>query len=353
LAKPTKWFWQQNCFRAERPQRGRLREFLQWNVDLIGGDETAEGKAAADAEVIGCVVAMLEQLGLTPQDAVIAYSNRQYIETTLQETFRIAEGSMPAMFKLLDEAAKLEPSEFDRRGAQLGVEGEQREFFSWFAGVRALEGRERWRTDSDLLGPLESALRDVGASAWCDFRPGVVRGLAYYTGTVFEILAKGERAIAGGGRYDGLVEMFGGPATPAVGFGLGDVVLSNLLADRGLMPEGRELMERLSRPSASYRPDVFVLGNGTEEAEGQVRGLVARLRRGGEDGWAPLHARHSYKSTKNIGKLLKEASDCFSRFAVIVESAERVTLKNLDTREEVKEVPIGEVGTRVHASMNK
>ncbi|MCP2732618.1 ATP phosphoribosyltransferase regulatory subunit, partial [Limnofasciculus baicalensis] len=219
---------------------------------------------------------------------------------------------------------------------------------------------------------LFEELAHVDAIDWCDLDFSVVRGLAYYTDTVFEVLADGERAIAGGGRYDNLIELFGGPATPAVGFGMGDVVLSLVLQDRGLLPEGDALMDALSRPSASYRPDVFVIpaGQSPEEQEAAakaVRPLVAKLRRGVEskayqdnekrkpwdadryalasNGAPPLHARSSNKATKNIGKLLQDAAGQKAKLAVIVENAEEVTIKDLRTnQQDATRTKIAELG---------
>src|SRR6185369_16826468 len=134
-----------------------------------------------------------------------------------------------------------------------------------------------------MLGATEEALKASGVAAWCEVDFNIVRGLAYYTGMVFEIheASGAERAIAGGGRYDNLIETFGGPSTPAVGFGMGDVVLSLVLQDRGLFPEGRALLERLSAPAASLRPNVFVISNGQPESDAGVRPLVATLRAAG------------------------------------------------------------------------
>jgi histidyl-tRNA synthetase len=189
--------------------------------------------------------------------------------------------------------------------------------------------------------PMSRVLRDSGISEWCDIDTSIVRGLAYYTGTVFEVVPEGERALFGGGRYDNLIELFGGPPTPAVGFAMGDVVLSLLLQDKGLMPSDEELMER-----AGERPDVFVFAS-KEELDGVAMGLIARLRRGDESVGA-LHARRSYKSTRNVGKLLKEAAGAHARFAVVVESDGEVTVKSLDEGSQER-VAIGEVGGWIRA----
>ena len=168
----------------------------------------------------------------------------------------------------------------------------------------------------------------------------IVRGLAYYTGTVFEVIVDNERAVAGGGRYDNLIELFGGPPTPAVGFGMGDVVLSLVLQDKGLMPSDAELMGLVGQS-----PDVFVISSGGSESESQVPKLLATLRRATprtpltkdsgprtQDFSSPgLHARRSYKTTKNVGKLLQEAAKAGARFAVIIESASTAKLKDMIT----------------------
>ena len=131
-----------------------------------------------------------------------------------------------------------------------------------------------------------------------------------------------ERAISpAAGRYDKLIEMFGGPPTPAVGFGMGDVVLSLVLQDKGLMPKDEEIGGKLG-----LNPDALVISNGTPEADAAVASVVASLRRAG------LHARRSYKTTKNIGKLIQDAAKMRARYCVILESAERATVKNLATQ---------------------
>jgi len=177
----------------------------------------------------------------------------------------------------------------------------------------------------------------------------IVRGLAYYTGMVFEVHEAGgkERAIAGGGRYDNLIELFGGPPTPAVGFGMGDVVLSLVLQDKGLMPEGAALLEALSRPGPSLRPDVFVVAAENPGAEAQLLPTLARWRRGEAGRYPPLHARRSYKSTRNIGKLAKEADGQHARHFAVIESETACTLKRLDGAGEPRRLGLADVGAAV------
>ncbi|MFN7020446.1 MAG: histidine--tRNA ligase [Phycisphaerales bacterium] len=312
LPKPTRWFWMQNCFRAERPQRGRLREFCQWNGDIIG-----DGSPAADAEVIACAVGLLESLGLTPKDVRVRVSDRDVIAGLVTRS-GVAPDRCHEALVLLDKRAKLDAASFEREARALGLETAR-----FDAGVRDCT------MDAPTSSPFMDNIAMLGIAEWVDWDLSIVRGLAYYTGMVFEVHeASGEeRAIAGGGRYDKLIEMFGGPPTPAVGFGMGDVVLSLVLQGKGLMPSDDEIAERLG-----LRPDVFVIANGTPGAEAVVVPTLANLRRAG------LHARRSYKATKNVGKLLGDATRARARFALIIESATAGQIKDLDSN---TQEPIG------------
>ncbi len=370
LPKPTKWFTAGPYFRAEKPQRGRLREFLQWNADVLGDDSPG-----ADAEIIACCVGLLASLGLRPAEARCRYNHRAVL-AELMKRLGVGDEHMAPAFVLLDRRDRLDNDDLEAMAFEFGITGG--DFIAFLKrprgrlGLRELlqhvpEGAARADLDlAAMLTSVEQALEQTGAGNWCTLDFNVVRGLAYYTGAVFEVFEEGEkgRAIAGGGRYDNLIELFGGPPTPAVGFGMGDVVLGNLLQDKGLMPEGPALLEALSARSAALRPDVFVITNEKDESQRALRPLVAELRRGTEStAWLtkadrkpwdaaryevpPLHARHSYKATKNIGKLLQDAGAQHARFAAIIENGEVCTLKNLDTRDERKDVALAEVGRRV------
>jgi len=355
LGKPTKWFWQQNCYRAEKPQRGRLREFGQWNVDLIGGDNEPEAQARMDADIIAACVDLLKIAGLSSSDVLIRISSRLNLQAVMRRV-NVPESSIDRFIGVWDKRAKLTSDEFEREATAVGV---------YPAIARALDDLVSQATDTGRALPqlfhasefeaqqmtaFFGLLEAAGIRDWCRWDLSIARGLAYYTGMVFEVHeANGkERAIAGGGRYDKLIEMFGGPPTPAVGFGMGDVVLSLVLQDRGLMPEGKDLLDKLSAPSASLRPDIFVIANDQPESQQALRPLIAQLRRGSES-TKPLHARHTYKTTKNIGKLLQEATALHARFAAIIENATEATLKNLTTGEQEK-LPLDQLGTRVSKS---
>ena len=306
LPKPIKWFSTPNLCRAERPQRGRLREFWQWNIDVLGNDSPV-----ADAETILVAVDLLSELGLTPEQVRVKVSHRETVRHIL-EKMGVPEAKMEDAFELLDARDKLETEEFQKQAAALGLDEHTVHRFDQTCRLKYACGdldtmREHLGVDENAnladLEALDEQLRAFGLDAWCEYDLGIVRGLAYYTGTVFEIHeATGvERAMAGGGRYDRLIELFGGPPTSAVGFGMGDVVLTHVLADKGLIPE-----------EVGPRPDVFVIAV-TDTGAAHLPAQVSALRRAG------LHARFSYKTTRNLGKLLKEAGNHRARHALILD----------------------------------
>ena len=318
LPRPIKWFCTPNACRAERPQRGRLREFWQWNVDLLG----LEGPGA-DAEVIFTLLDFLREVGLTPAHAKVKLSHRDVVAQVL-ESLGLAADRTAEAFKLLDGRDKMEPEAFARQAAALGLGADAVVRFTQVSGkTYGLDEMDALARELGLAAPpadlvaLVDQLTAFGVADWCEIDLGIVRGLAYYTGTVFEVHECGgkSRALAGGGRYDKLIELFGGPAMPAVGFGMGDVVLANLLEDRGLLPA--ELGER---------PRAFVFAT-KDEAADRVAGVVAQLRRAGR------HARMSYKATRNVGKLLKDAEKMRARFAVLV-GPDGLEVKDLDRGEQ-------------------
>ena len=359
LPKPVRWFCIPNFFRAEKPQRGRLREFFQWNCDVLGDDS-----AAADAEVAGCLVDSMRSLGLSSQHYQLMCSSRE-IGRGLLVTSGVDEDRVEDGLALLDRWAKLDndkrveqanalgfdPDGFDRSAAIVrGMADGPKHPHGNKVSVASLQGGSSIDL-TDVFAVVDAIGDEIGR-----IEPGVVRGLAYYTGTVFEAIADGERAVAGGGRYDKLVELFGGPSTPACGFGMGDVVLANLLDDHGLSPSGDALRDAIDRTvrSVSLRPEVFVVSGG-EEHDAHVGPLVALLRRGVEstsyrerdgakpwdadryeqDGVRPLHARVTSKTTRNLKKLLQEAEKMGAKTAAIVHGPDKVQLKDLRTREDV------------------
>lgn len=348
LPKPIKWFTIPTHFRAERPQRGRLREFVQWNVDMLG-DETP----AADAEIIGVAIESLRAMGLTSKDVTVRLSHRGLVVDAL-EAAGVAPTDVERAMSLLDRRAKIDAKEFRRHAEEVDLDVDRFEAAMRSiadrvnrAIARAEEGEPATEEDVDAPPAVASVLTLLALLAeadhlrWCEFDPSIVRGLAYYTGTVFEIHeATGkERAIAGGGRYDRLVELFGGPPTPAVGFAMGDVVVRLVLEDKGLL-----------EPAEAYlpRPDVFVISTGSAEAQAKLRPIVADLRREG------LHVRHTHRATRNLGKLLGEANKARARLALILGdelARDRAQLKNLATGAQ-RPVPLASLAAEVRRELD-
>ena len=339
LPTPTKWFTAGPYFRAERPQRGRLREFLQWNCDIMGAHPSGRLEAF-DASLIAPVVAMMFELGLGSDSVRVAWCDRTVISDALAAG-GVGKADLERAIAALDKRTKLPASEFEGQMSEFGLD------------VARFD-----ELTSSASGDLGQELSLQLGDEWDKWDATIVRGLAYYTGMVFEVIADGERAVAGGGRYDNLIELFGGPSTPAVGFGMGDVVLSLLLEDKGLMPEGEALMDAVSRPPASVRPDAFVVTE-DEALDPVVTRAVARLRAGVEsDAWrdrggkpwdadryevAPMHARRSYKATRKRDKLVKDAMKVGARCVVVVESDEACTVRELGSGQE-REVSLDGVG---------
>lgn len=221
--KPMKWFSIPQLFRYERKQKGRLREHFQLNADIIG-----EAAVAADAELIALLIDTLRALGLTADDFVIRLSSRDAWQQFFRE--RAASGADEyAFFQIIDKLERSSPEEAQSKLEALGISLEDVQSFI-AAGAPSSE-----------LESILNELRARGLEAYAKIDYGIIRGLAYYTGVVFEAFdLKGEfRAIAGGGRYDRLIHTLsdGKVDLPALGFGMGDVVLVELLRSKNLLPE--------------------------------------------------------------------------------------------------------------------
>jgi histidyl-tRNA synthetase len=360
LPKPCKWFTAGPYFRAERPQRGRLREFLQWNCDIIGlpsDDQYAD--AFMDAEIFGVTTNCAASLGLTSDDVRIHFTDRRVVVKSLLSS-GLNESQIEEALNLLDRRNKMKPDVFKTDAEALGLNLEEFDIraSSTFDSTEFLGADSQYFTDTldEVVGSKEYT--------WWKWDPSIIRGLAYYTGMVFELIAKGERAVAGGGRYDNLIELMGGPPTPAVGFAMGDVVLTNLLEDNNLIPQGQELMEAVARQQASIRPQAFIaVPNNDEENRAAAQSLTATLRRGQESEtyinnpdrkpWdsgrydiPPLHTRISYKSTTNPGKLRKDADSQHAKYFIEIHAPNKVELTDMDKREPITSPTHGSFSTK-------
>jgi histidyl-tRNA synthetase len=311
--KPIKWFAIPQLFRYEKQQRGRLREHFQFNADIIG-----ESDVSADAELIALAIDTLRGFGLTEKDFVVRVSDRRAWQRYM-ETLGIPESQQPAAFQAID---KLEREPMEKTREKLGAVTARVDEVLAFA----IEKQPK-----DELKAMLATLGNLANFCEVDFK--IVRGLAYYTGIVWEIHDRKRelRAIAGGGRYDNLLKLVSGVDLPALGFGMGDVVLGELLKDRGLLPK------------MDWQLDCYVV-IADEALRGEALKLIHQLRDSG------IAIDYAFTPAK-VGKQFQAASASGARFALVIGPDEwkagEVKLKNLGSGDE-KRVKIGEVIHGIH-----
>ncbi|MCL2688911.1 MAG: histidine--tRNA ligase [Chitinispirillia bacterium] len=324
LKRPVRWYSISRLFRYEKMQKGRLREFIQLNMDILGMDG-----AAADAELIAASIDMMKTFGFTHEDFKVRISSRMLLEELFLQ-IGVDRDQLKPLYALLDKKNKIGNEAFTGELSGIITDSEICVKITDLFNCKTIAEIEKTGGNTDLnslnqLKKLFSLLGDYGFSDYAVFDIGIVRGLAYYTGTVFELFdVKGDlRAIAGGGRYDNLVKLYGGPQTPAVGFAAGDVVLAELLKSKKITPP------------YPPRSDVFIISIDEGAYESTIR--TARILRENN-----ISCEFSLKENQNIGKQLKLANDARSRFALFIGGDEakqgKMRLKNLvDGKEELVE----------------
>jgi histidyl-tRNA synthetase len=334
LKRPVKWFNVAENFRYERQQKGRLRSHYQFNADIFG-----EAGVAAEAEIIALLLDTLKGFGFGPDNLRLRLSDRSLWMLFLK-SHGFGEDEAIGILGIIDKMERMDPSELckqlepsfgertdaflqsvEKLRSQQSLEGLETVLKELMPSAELLEqlseGIERLRT-------LMSELEAYGVGEYTHLDLGIVRGLAYYTGVVFEVFlldAEGKpegRALAGGGRYDALIEKLGFSSVPAVGFGMGDVVLGDALEERGLMPP---LVDA---------PDIFCIIGGSDERL-QALADASRLRQAGYRVRCPM-------KVIGFGKQFKQAGQCGARVALIYGSEEfaqgLVKLRDLQSGEE-------------------
>ncbi len=310
LSKPIKWYAVPRMCRGERPQRGRLREFFQWNIDILGEDDVL-----ADAECIFVAVDFFREVGLTPQQVVMRINSRSLVAAILRAN-GFAEDRLDAVYAILDKRDKLAADEFSQAIAELQVPPAQEGLLLHLGDAQGSEGLvhvakavEHDREGTRQVGEVRrlfDLLDDLGVGEYCTFDMGVVRGLAYYTGPVFEAVGRGElrRAICGGGRYGELLQTVGGPPMSGVGFGMGDVVLQDVLTEFGLLADLQPHTAVFVVDADPKNPALFR----------RVLAITAELRR------RNIAAAYSYRR-QSLAKQLKQANEGNARRVILVEDA--------------------------------
>ncbi len=325
--KPIRWFSTPQLFRYEKQQKGRLREHFQLNCDLVG-----EAGPLADAEVIALAIDVCRELGLTSADLKVRLSDRSVVYALLIGAGLDSE-SIASVLPVMDRFEKIGAEATRQRLRELGL-GERTDAVIRLLTLRALGDlralAEEWGVLSNtwVLGEVIHSLDHMGLGEYVEVDCSIVRGLAYYTGTVFELFDRqgSHRAICGGGRYDSLLQSLGGVDLPAVGFGMGDVVLGELLKERGL------------RPAAAARIECYVASVSTDD-RAAVLALAHRLRDGGI-------ATEFALNDAALGKQLKQASARGTRLALVIgpddRAAGQVQVKDLASQAQ-QAVPLDQV----------
>ena len=318
LPMPIKWFSIPQCWRYERTQRGRGREHYQWNVDIWGTTEIS-----ADAELISVLVTFFEGIGLTAKDIVIRVSSRKVLEEVLGSLDM--EGDIFAQTCIIvDKMDKLSSDVIEDQLSNLGHDSKVVMTIQTVLGIKDMNSLKEALKDESVavseLNLLFDAIDSYGISEWVEFDASIVRGLAYYTGAVFEAHDRtGEfRAICGGGRYDKLLSTLGGKDLPATGFGFGDMVIKELLAEKGLIPELVSDIDDIVIPLNSDLRNAAVMVAASLRNSGRTVDLVLEDKK----------MKWAFKHAERIGaaRLVLLAPDEWSR--------KMVKIKDLDTGEE-------------------
>lgn len=309
LKKPIRWFSMPQLMRYERPQRGRLREHFQLNMDIIG-----ESGPLADAELIAAALDVMRTLGLGPKEVRVKVSDRRVVRSLL-DVHGLDEDQIAAAFQVIDKIDRDPRDVLTHRFMTLT--GVTDDVAQHVLSIGDLKGRDAVAVAlrevaggpeaGEGLAECVEALEAMGLSEFVEVDLSIVRGLAYYTGVVFELFdtARSLRAICGGGRYDGLLASLGGPDLPAAGFGMGDVVLGELLKEHD------------AGPPDQGRLDAFLIAVTIEEVP-QVLNLAHRLRDAG------VRVEFGLKQ-QSIAKQLKLAAARPASRAVIIGPDERAS----------------------------
>ena len=312
LPKPIRWFTIGPRFRYEQPQKGRFREFYQWDIDLLGSQA-----AEADAEILAVAAEFFKALGLTPKEIRIKVNNRQLLEQKL-DLIEIQKDKIPEILRAIDKKDKMESNAWWGWLEEIGLTKIQ------IQDLNGILNDKDFSNETESLTRIFSTLKDMGVLEFFEFDPSIVRGLDYYTGTVFEARDKDGvfRAILGGGRYDNLVEVVGGDPLVGIGFACGDAVLEEVLNKYNKIP---------NLPASPTQVLVTIFD---ESLLRESISLATNLRS------ANINTEIYPETSAKMDKQLKYADQKGIPYAVIVgpdeASKNEVTVKNLKTGEQKK-----------------
>ncbi|MBI2129990.1 histidine--tRNA ligase [Candidatus Woesearchaeota archaeon] len=314
VPKPVKWFYLTRMWRYEQPQQGRAREFYQFGVELFGSD-----KPEADAEAINLVIDSLTALGLAKNDFFIKINNRKLLEGLLTDF--IEKNRLEEAIRIIDKKSKVSEKEFETELKGIKLNNDQINKIKNLLKINKIEEIEKLKLNEEAsrgFEELKNILKFV-KKEFVRIDLSAARGLAYYTGTVFECFDAEQkfRAIAGGGRYDRMIEQFGGEPCPATGFGMGYSTLMLLLEDKKLMPK------------IDPGPDYFVAILNDDVREDALK-IVDKLRK--------KYSVDYDLSRRNLGNQLKYANSIKAKKLIVIGEDEirkkEVRVKDMKTGKE-------------------
>ena len=348
LKKPIRWFSVPTCFRYERPQRGRKREFKQINFDIL-----AEESLYADIEIFLVIIDIFKQFGADSSQFQIFYNNRRFIDSVCELLLKIKEEEFPLIYKILDKSDKMEESEFDdfvrnsfkKENVIQGIykiknSKSLNDLLSSFDNVpKNFYETEGYKEISSFIRLIEEA----EISEYCSFSPKTVRGLDYYTGIVYEVFDTGKkniRSIFGGGRYDDLTSLFSDEKITGTGFGMGTLMLTLFLKTYSLIPP--EIREK------DYTDTIYIASINESVSKYAIK--LAKIVRNEE---IPCIIDYRFKGLKNQ---LSKANELGVLITLIIGPKEmeqnQVTIKNMKT-EEQKTIKISTLIDEIYAIIDE
>jgi len=315
LIYPLRWWSFGPFWRYERPQKGRTREFFQWNIDLIG-----VATPEADAEMVAIMASLFKAVSLAPSEVTIAVNNRRLMDDEIK-AIGISPEQKSSVFRLIDRKEKISLEKWEAYALELGLSSQQVEEINSLLGNYHL-----WEKSEELIRFFETV--DVlGMSNYVQYSPQIIRGLDYYTGTVYEgkaLTPDIRRSIAGGGRYDNLLANVGGDPLPGTGFAMGDLVISLLLEKFGHLPG-----------SLDFSPAPVIVTVFNQDLQKDSFRLAAELREAGLKITA-------YPEPAKLSKQFKYADRIGAKIAIVLGPEEieigGVVIKDLVTRDQ-KNIP--------------
>ena len=320
IPKPIRWYSIPNLMRYERPQRGRLREHWQFNVDIFGPESIYN-----EIEILQVVKNLFNSFGANDNHFEILFNNRKFIDHFFETTLSLNKDQSYDLYKLIDRSKKLPPEKFNNQLDELNLSDESKKLFLEYLQLNSIDQFIAFSKSTSFPSKswdIEAFLKtadSAGIKSYLTFDPSIVRGLDYYTGLVFEVFDKhpdNRRALCGGGAYAGLMKIFNEEQLPGVGFGLGDVTLKDFLESHSLLPD--------------LESNIYDLFLGTEDPEAEllVLNLANKLRK---NSLTVINSPEKLKFKKLTQQTLKSGS----RFlGTVIKETKKVKIKNITTNDQ-------------------